>query len=316
MHRIALGQLSSEDRSWFHLIRVEPINPEYQKGTGREVVGVVEGTQKVVLVVLAYVLHILCLICPVEQPRINGLHQQPFEPHWNHHQFIWVDSVLALVIGIFLYFSVQNRHFLLVLQQKGKDQGQIAHVLNLLSLQILDCDFDIKSRVGKTSSQVIFHSSLIGLVIVFEEEYAIVLRRQIFQFVPRAGFKTFKPLELSILVPQNILSSILHLILKFQLVLLPHMHLNPLLLLLQFVILILLDFKVRFRLPVLWLVFHLSLFIHLLVRLRVLLLLIYLKILDCCQEVNILGLGFWKWVHVLGHCWVLHELFAAFHVHR
>ena len=84
-----------------------------------------------------------------------------------------------------------------------------------------------------------------SLVVVFEEENTVILRGQVLQFIPRTGLKTFEPLVFPEFLSQFIFSSILYLILKFKFVLLPHMHLNSPLFLLNFIVLEILNLKVR-----------------------------------------------------------------------
>ena len=154
-------------------------------------------------------------------------------------------------------------------------------------------------------------------MVVFEEENPVILGWQILQFIPRAGLKTFEPLVFPEFVPQFILSSILHLILKFKFILLPHMHLNSPLLLLNFIVLVFLNLKIRLRFPILRLVlhllpFHLLIFPHFLLHL----LLVDLKILYGSQKINILCLWLGERIQVLWHCLVLHQLLIALDVHR
>ena len=95
------------------------------------------------------------------------------------------------------------------------------------------------------------------------------------------------------------------------------MHLNSPLLLLNFIILEILNLKVRLGFPILRLIlhllpFHLLIFLHFLLNL----LLVDLKILNSSQKINILCLWLGERIQVLWHCLVLHKLLIALNVHR
>lgn len=79
MHRIAFGELSSEDRGGFDLGHVELVDPKNQEGTRRKVVIVVKRAEVVVLVVFANGCCVFGLFSAIDASAVDGLDQKPLK---------------------------------------------------------------------------------------------------------------------------------------------------------------------------------------------------------------------------------------------
>ena len=101
---------------------------------------------------------------------------------------------------------------------------------------------------------------MLGLIVVLEEVDAVVLDWQVLQLVPLRSLEALQSLVVPELLAQQLLSRVLHLVLKLKLVLASHLHLHSLGTLLSLVVVAL----EVFLLPVLLVVLRLVLVLHLL----------------------------------------------------
>ena len=105
----------------------------------------------------------------------------------------------------------------------------------MLRFQVFDRYFDVEAGIGEASGEVVFYGTLKSFVVVLEEKDSVVLRRKILEVVPQAGLEALQALELTILISQDLLSSILNFIFELQLVFSPHLHLDSFGLLISFI---------------------------------------------------------------------------------
>lgn len=154
--------------------------------------------------------------------------------------------------------------------------------------QIFDGHLDIKTRIGKSSREVVLYCCVVSLVVVLEKVDPIVLTRQVLQRIPLTVFKVFETLVLSIFFPQQLLSWIFDFILKLELIFLSHLHLHSL----GFFVFFAFELLLNLILPVL-LVFTLRLLLHHTFILWLLHRLLDLEPLDGAKDVFVLMRSFW-----------------------
>lgn len=124
---------------------------------------------------------------------------------------------------------MEDGHLALVLQQEGQNQRHFGCIsCEFHSIDAFESDSHVETRIREASCDVVLDGRMMGLIVVLEEVNAVILNWQVLELIPLRGLEALQALVVPELFAKELLSSILHLVLKLQFILSSHLHLYSL----------------------------------------------------------------------------------------